>query len=145
MKAINKIEQNKAQYDLDRQTAKISACHQETFRNINFNWQRCFTREGLPWKSWCFKKIWIFNSSLGKELKAQTSAAEKQYQKLDKVFDSNKKGENQFIFWANLCLVCSKDFTFYKYHKINEFAKRSLNSKQNDLNEFKNKLETWWY
>ena len=24
MKAINKIEQNKAQYDLDRQTAKIS-------------------------------------------------------------------------------------------------------------------------
>ena len=39
-----------------------------------------------------------FNSALGKELKAQTSAAEKQYQKLDKVFDSNKKGENQFIF-----------------------------------------------
>ena len=48
MKAINKkIKQNKAQYDLDRQTAKISACHQETFRNINFDGQRCFTRERL--------------------------------------------------------------------------------------------------
>ena len=36
IKAINnKIEQNKAQYDLDRQTAKI------------FDWQRCFTRKGL--------------------------------------------------------------------------------------------------
>ena len=30
-------------------------------------------------------------SLLGKELKAQTSAAEKQYQKLDKVFESDKK------------------------------------------------------
>ena len=30
-------------------------------------------------------------SPLDKELKAQTSAAEKQYQKLDKVFESNKK------------------------------------------------------
>ena len=32
-------------------------------------------------------------SPLRKELKSQTSAAEKQYQKLDKVFESNKKGK----------------------------------------------------
>ena len=32
-------------------------------------------------------------SLLGKELKAQTSATEKQYQYLDKVFESNKKEE----------------------------------------------------
>ena len=35
-------------------------------------------------------------SPLGKELKAQTSAAEKQYQKLDKVFESDKKEEKFF-------------------------------------------------
>ena len=32
-------------------------------------------------------------SPSGKELKAKTSVAEKQYQKLDKVFESNKKEE----------------------------------------------------
>ena len=32
-------------------------------------------------------------SPLGKELKAQTSAAEKQYQKLEKLFGSYKKEE----------------------------------------------------
>ena len=32
-------------------------------------------------------------SPLGKEIKAKTSAAEKQYQKLDKVFESNKNEE----------------------------------------------------
>ena len=32
----NKIEQNKAAYDLDRQTAKIYFCHQEMLVNVNF-------------------------------------------------------------------------------------------------------------
>ena len=32
----NKIEQNKAQYDLDRQTAKIQLYHQEVLVNMNF-------------------------------------------------------------------------------------------------------------
>ena len=37
IKAINiKIEQNNAQYDLDRQTAKISALYQEMLVNMNF-------------------------------------------------------------------------------------------------------------
>ena len=53
MEAINnKIEQNKAQYDLDRQTAKISAL---SSRNISkyefFDRQRCFTRKILARKS----------------------------------------------------------------------------------------------
>ena len=32
----NKIEQNRAQYDLVRQTANICPCHQEMLVNINF-------------------------------------------------------------------------------------------------------------
>ena len=42
-------------------------------------------------------------------------------------------------------LVYSKDFTFYKYRNINEFAKRSFYSKQNDLTEFKDTLDTFYY
>ena len=36
----------------------------------------------------------------------------------------------------------SKDF---KYHNINEFAKRSFYSKQNDLSDFKNTLQIFYY
>ena len=54
----NKIEQNKAKYDLDRQVAKISAL---SLRNDNkydfFNWQRCFTMKRLARKSCFIKKI----------------------------------------------------------------------------------------
>ena len=52
-------------------------------------------------------------SPLGKELKAQTCDEEKQYQKLDKVFESNKKGEKFLKSRAESNLVYSKDFTFY--------------------------------
>ena len=38
-------------------------------------------------------------------------------------------------------LVYSKDLTFYKYHNINEFAKRSFYSKQYDLTELRDTLE----
>ena len=36
-------------------------------------------------------------------------------------------------------VVYNKGFTFYKYHNVNEFAKRSFYLKQN---EFKDNLET---
>ena len=42
-------------------------------------------------------------------------------------------------------LVYSKDFTFYKYHLINEFAKLFFLFKKNDLTEFKDTLETFCY
>ena len=38
-------------------------------------------------------------------------------------------------------LVYSKDSTFYKYHNTEAFIKHSFYSKQNDLNEFKDKSE----
>ena len=71
-------------------------------------------------------------SPLGKELKAQTNDAGKQYQEVDKVFESNKKEEKTLKSCANSNLVYSKDFTFYKYHNTNDFGKRSFYSKQNN-------------
>ena len=53
-----------------------------------------FYQDVLPEKYWLEKAavIKIFEySPLGKGLKKQTSVAEKQYQKLDNVFESNKK------------------------------------------------------
>ena len=62
------------------------------------------------------------HSPLGKKLKALSSAKEKQYQKLDKFFKSNKKEEKINKSCAKSNLVCIKDFAFYKYHNIKEFA-----------------------
>ena len=42
-------------------------------------------------------------------------------------------------------LVYSKDFTFGKYHHINEFDIRYFCSKQNDINEFKDDLKAIYY
>ena len=82
---------------------------------------------------------------LATELKSQASAAEEQYQKLDKMFESNIKEEKNSKSCAKSNLVYRKDFTFYKYHNSNEFAKRSFYSKQNDLTEFNDTLKTFYY
>ena len=42
-------------------------------------------------------------------------------------------------------LVYNNYFIFYKYHKINEFVKRSLGLKMNNLKEFTNKLELFYH
>ena len=44
-----------------------------------------------------------------------------------------KKEEKIKESYAKSNLVCSKDFTFYRYHNINEFAKCSFYLKQNYL------------
>ena len=51
IKAINnKINQSKAQYNLDRQTAKTSALSSK-----NINWKTCFTRKSIARKS-CYNE-----------------------------------------------------------------------------------------
>ena len=92
-KAINnKIEQNKAQYNLDRQTAKISALSTGNVSKYEFlTGKDVLSEKDLPEIAAALKKFEY--SPLGKELKAQTSAAEKQSQKIDKVFESTKKEE----------------------------------------------------
>ena len=116
--------------------------HKEMLVNI-FNQKRCFTRKRLLEKAAALKRFEY--SPLSRELKLQTSAAEKQYQKLDHVFQSNKKEGKNEISRAKSNIICSKDFTFYKYHNINKCDKRSFYSKQNNLNEFKDALEIFYY
>ena len=83
----NKIELNKAQYDLDRQTAKISA-----LSSGNVSKYECLT-DFLPEKHLLGKAATMKRFEycpLGKELKAQTGIAKKQYQTLDNTFQVDK-------------------------------------------------------
>ena len=86
-------------------------------------------------------------SPLGKELKKQTSVSEKQYQKLDNLIESNEKEDKtkNKSSRAKSNLVNKNYFSFYKYCNIKEFAKCSIDSKQNDLKVFKNKLELFYH
>ena len=80
IKAINnKIEQNKAQYNQGRQTAKISAGNVSKYKFLTS--KDVLTEKYQLEKSATTKRFEY--SSLGKELKAQTDIAKKQYQKLD--------------------------------------------------------------
>ena len=83
IKAINnKIEENKAHYNLDKQTATISAL---SSGNIS-KYELLTDKDVLPEKYLLEKATTMKRfeySSLGKELNAQTDIAKKQYQKLD--------------------------------------------------------------
>ena len=90
MKTINnKIEQKKALYDLDRQTAKISAL---LSGNVGKN-EFLTGKDILPEKELLGKAAIIERSEyslLGKELKKQTSIAEKEYQKIDNTYEPDR-------------------------------------------------------
>ena len=90
IKAINnKIAQYKAQYDLGRQTAKMFSSSLEMLVNMNFLQAKMFFPEkDLLEKVAAMKRLEY--SPLGKELKAQADMAEKQNQKFDNTYDSEK-------------------------------------------------------
>ena len=91
----NKIEQNKAQYNLDRQTAKISALSSGNVSKYKFLTGKDVSPEkDLLEKAATMKRLEY--SPLGKELKAQTDITKKRYQKLDNTFGFDKitKKEN---------------------------------------------------
>ena len=93
IKAINKkIDQNKAQYDLNRQTPKISVLSSGNVSKYEF-WtgKDVLPKKDLLEKSAASKRFEY--SPLGKELKKQTSVPEKQHQRFDNAFESNKKEE----------------------------------------------------
>ena len=75
----NKIAQNKAQFSLDRQSANISVLSSGNVSKYKF----LTAKDLLPEKKLLEKAAEMKRfeySPLGKELKAQTSSAEKQYQ-----------------------------------------------------------------
>ena len=93
IKAIKKkTEQTKSQYNLDRQTAKISASSSGNVSKYEF----LLVKDDLPEKELLEKAAAIKrleSLSLGSELKKQTSVAEKQSQGLNKFFKSDEKEE----------------------------------------------------
>ena len=90
IKAINnKIEQNKAQYNLDRQTAKISGLSSGSVSKQEFLTGRDVLPEKDLGKAAALKRFEY--SPLGKELKKETSVAEKHFQIFDKIFNYDER------------------------------------------------------
>ena len=83
-KIDNKIDQNKAQYNLHRQTAKISALSSRNVRKCEFITGKdvLHPKKEFLEKATALKRFEYF--PLSKELKKQTRVAEKQYQRFDK-------------------------------------------------------------
>ena len=85
----SKIEQNKAQYNLDRNTAKISALSLGNVVKYNFSTGKYI----LPGKDLLEKGATgktFENSSLGNKVKAQALIAKKHSQKLHNTFEFDK-------------------------------------------------------
>ena len=86
IKAINnKIDQNKARYDLDRQATKNFAFSSGNVSKYEFLTGKDVFPEKLLLEKVATMKRFEY-SPFGKELKSQTDIAKKQYQKLDNFF-----------------------------------------------------------
>ena len=85
IKTINKIEKSKSQYNLDRQTAKLSALSSGNASKYDF-W---LPEKDFVKKSCCIKKICIFTI----RWRIKSTDKHKHYKNLDKVFETNKKEE----------------------------------------------------
>ena len=119
-----KIEQNKAQQSLGRQTAKISALSSDNVSKYAFLTVQDVEKDLLE-KAATIKRFEY--SSLGSELKKQIDITKKQYQGLGKVCGFDKK--LIIIKYNKSDLVYNTVHSFYKYHDINKFNKLSIESK----------------
>ena len=112
----NKIEQNKAQYNLDRQTAKISAL---SSGNVSKPGKDVLPKKDLLGKAATMK---IFEySPLGKELKTQTDITKKQYKKLDITSESDKitkKEKREFKKYNRSNLIYNSKYSFNTDYNI---------------------------
>ena len=132
IKAIsNKIEQNKAQHNLGRQTAKISAL---SLGNV-IKYEFLTTKDVVPEKDLLEKAATMKRfkySSLGNELKAQTDTAKKQYQKLEDTYEFDKiikKEQPEFRKYNRSNLIYNSEYSFYEYYNSKNFNSLSLTSK----------------
>ena len=89
----NKIEQNKAQYNLNRQATKISSISSVNLSKHEFltnkdvlQEKKTLLLESFALERCCIGKIWKFTIR-------STSVAEKQYQGFNKIFESGEKEE----------------------------------------------------
>ena len=123
----------KAQYNLDKQSAKISVL--STVNVIKFEFLT--SKDVLSEKDFLEKAAAIKRfeySPLGEDLKKQTNVAEKQYWKFYRVSESNKNEEDKT---KNKKRRCGSNLV-YNNHKI---TKHFFYWKLNDFKKFKDKLE----
>ena len=149
IKAINKkIEQNKAQYNLDRRTAKISALSSGNVSKYEFlTGKYVLPEKDIVEKSAMMKRFEYL--SLGKELKVQIDIIKKQYQKLDDSYELHKitkKEKPEFGKYNRSNLIYDSKDRFYQYYNNKLFnSNSSFKSRHpflllfyNDLNKFDN-------
>ena len=142
IKAINnKIEHNKAQYDLGRQTAKTSALSSGNVSKYEF----LSGKDVLPENDFLEKAVTLRTfeySPLVKELKTQTDNANKQYQGLNKFFGSDEKEEPTLKNYGKSDLTYYANHSFYKYYLDNKNCDNlSLKSKYSILAKFLNDID----
>ena len=130
----NKIEQKKAEYNLGRQTAKISV-----LSSINvIKYEFLTGKDVLPEKDLLEKAVTMKRfeySPLGNELNVQTVIVNKQYQQLNNTFEFGKiikkqnYGKSNLRYDANHC-----------YHDRKKFDNLSFKSSSNSFKSFLNKF-----
>ena len=110
-------EQNKAKYDLDRPTAKISALLSGNVSKYEFlTGEKVLPEKDLLEEAATMKRFEY--SPLGRELKAQTDIAKKQYQKLGNNYEFDKiikKEKPTFKKHNRSNLTYSNKYSFYEY------------------------------
>ena len=132
IKAIdNKVKQNKGQYDLDRQIAKISALSSGNTSKYKFSTGKVvFPEIDLPQKASTVKRFKY--SPLSKELKTKTDISKKQYKKSDDTYELDKiieKGKPMLEKYDRLNLIYDSKYSFYPYYNIKNFNSLSQLSK----------------
>ena len=127
----DKIEQNKAQYNLCRQKVRFQLYRQIMLVNINFHKARMFYLEKKLLEKAAIIKRFKF-LPLDSRLNKQTDMVRKQYQGLKKVYESDKKEEEKDDKTAKIKkynkskLIYNGNHNFYKYHNIRKFDSLSF-------------------
>ena len=133
----NKIKQNKAQYDLDWQTAKISALSSGNVSKYEFLTDKdVLAEKDLLEKAAALKRFEY--SLLAKELKKQTSVAEKQYQDFDKVINYDEieeplKTEKEEPLTINeSSIFYNNKYTFNEFKNVEKYVNKSFTARYNN-------------
>ena len=130
IKVINKkIKQNKAQYDLDRQTAKISTLSSGNVGKFEFLTGKEVLPEKRPSEKAATVKRFEY-SPLGNKLKKQTGIAEKTVLRIRQGRKYNKSD-----------LTYNGKHSFYKYYDVKKIGKLFFKSKYSFLVDLFNHLD----
>ena len=124
----NKTEQNKAQYNLDRQTAKLFALSLGIVSKYEFfTGKDVLSEKDLVEKAAALKRFEY--SPLGKELKKQINVAEKQYQNFDKIFKPNEIEQPVTIkkeITDKSSLFYDNKYSFIEFKNVGKYKNDSL-------------------